>query len=115
MARLTTLPLSWNPVLDAVSYRVYILPEISSDTVEDDVLTGFFYENPYSEVPNVIGDDGRISVDVGALNVTPEVEGTYDVYVTALDENGNESDPAVLDDARFDFTPPLAPTDLRLG
>lgn len=115
MARLRSHRLSWIAVLDAASYLVYVLPSESSNSVDQTVETGEFYEHPSAEVPATIGEDGRVSVDLATLSVTPEVEGIYDIYVTAVDEAGNESDPALLDDAALDFTPPEAPTDLRLG
>ena len=38
------------------------------------------------------------------------MKGVYDVYVTAVDEAGNESDALSIPDTVLDFQPPAAPT-----
>lgn len=53
--------------------------------------------------------NAEIEVDINTLGL-PVKESTYDVFVSAADSIGNESDPLEFRGAVFDFTPPASPT-----
>jgi hypothetical protein len=90
---------------DVQANRVYIEEDPSVYTLD---LT------PVGEItPPVVDPDGYSRVDLAGLaNASPrDFDGTYDIYITALDERGNESGPLEIADAAFDLVPPDAPTD----
>ena len=90
---------------DIVANRVYV-EEAPSQYTLDLLRVG--------EVPiPPVGDDGYTRIDLAALaNVASrDFDGTYDVYITAVDDAGNESAPLVIPQAVFDLVPPGAPTD----
>lgn len=104
MAIIASKVLWWNRVDEASTYRIRIAPD---NAVLDDTsnLSDFNYDvvdQPDTEV--------EVEVDVRELSVVPIVEGTYDLFITAVDEAGNESDPLLIADALLDFQPPAAPT-----
>lgn len=118
MAKIGSFPISWKAVEDAAYYRIYVLPHEYSDEVTERVESGEFYLNNFSEVPAITytdTDTGRVVVPLANKFSGVVNSGTYDVFVTALDAAGNESDPALLDNVELDFTAPDAPTELRLG
>jgi len=121
--------------LDCGSYRyddmaklntktLRFLPSTSADTVEHRIRINvegapFDYATAYSSVPytaaNPVGSGAatpatQVSVNIGSLSNVPSATGTYEVFVTAADASGNESDPLVIHGAVFDFTAPDAPT-----
>ncbi len=106
MARRKPLPLSWSPVPGATSYRVRIVP---ADHPNDDTV----YNAPYDEIDAL--PDSRHSVDLYTLSRVPTVSGTYDIYVSAYNDDLGEGDLALLDNAKLDFTVLPAPKDLKLG
>ncbi len=78
--------------------------------------TPFSYDLPAATLLGLVPDeDGFTRVDLATLPLFEDLEeGTYDVWITALDDNEpepNESDPLEVADAVFDFDPPAAPTD----
>ena len=83
------------PVVDLVNYRIYwaLTP------------TPFGYELPAIEAPKEVTE---VVAPTDFPEGTFEVDGDYNIWVTAVDEVGNESDPLALS-GRFDFTPPPAP------
>jgi hypothetical protein len=89
---------------DIVGYRVRIIADGQP----------FAYEAPSAELTGLTADpDGFIRADIAALPIADGLDGTYDVYVTAYDDNApvaNESDPLEVPDAVFDFSAPDAPT-----
>lgn len=97
MAKIASKILFWAAVSDAAKYNVRIVPD---QTVFD-----------YDLVPAVVVDhvDGEAEFEAD-LKGTPLAEGIYDIYVTAQDAAGNESDPLGFQDANLDFTPPGAPS-----
>ena len=70
----------------------------------------FSYELPHVAVPAVAGQAEYIYTLPGAI---PLIEGEWTLWIAAADADGNISDPVSVT-RFFDFTPPLAPTDLRV-
>lgn len=90
---------------DVIANRVRILPNEA----------GFSYGAAHDEVPAPTPDpDGRSRIDLATLPGAQGVEGRRDVWITAVDSRGNESDPLEIDQALFDFSAPAAPTDARV-
>lgn len=91
---------------DVVANRIYIEEDPSSYSLD---LVAFATLQP----PPDPDPDGFTRVDLGQLanDLGGDFDGTYDIYVTALDERGNESSPLEIQDAVFDFAPPEAPTE----
>lgn len=90
----------WDPVNvdDLVGYRVYYAP----------AQTPFDYSLPYIIKERITDGCEAVAPDdfpVGVFNQ----EAQYSIWVTAVDEVGNESDPLALS-GRFDFIPPPAPS-----
>jgi len=87
---------------DVQGNRIYLLPD----------GTPFDYDQPHEDIaPPTPSADGYSRVDLAALPSAASLDGVYDVFVTAIDERGNESDPLEIPDANFDFSAPDAPTD----
>ena len=101
MANIASKVLWWEAVQDADSYKVRIVPDgqVASDNSNLYDFAG----------DNVDATPGEVEVDLRDLSTVPVSEGTYDLFITALDEAGNESDPLVIADAILDFKPPAAP------
>ena len=96
MAKIASKVLFWASVSDAAQYNVRIIPD----------QTDFSYDHvPDIEVSHVGGLEHE--ADLAGTTLT---EGIYDIYVTAQDAAGNESDPLEFQDAALDFTPPAAPS-----
>jgi len=91
---------------DVVANKVYIEADPSTYTLD---------LNEVGEILSPVPDpDGFTRIDIAKLaNDDPRdfPEGTYDVYITALDAAGNESSPLEIQNAVFDFTPPESPSD----
>ena len=97
MAKIAKKVLFWASVPDADLYNVRI------------ILDGvpFSYQaQPAVVVDNVVGAPEH-EVDLAGLSLA---EGVYDIFITAQDAAGNESDPLEFQDANLDFTPPAAPS-----
>lgn len=90
---------------DVASYNIRIVPANSV----------FEYTLPPANIaqPAAVSGSNTITVDLASLSNKPTVDGSYDVYITAADATGNESDPLKLT-ATFDFTPPAAPTNASI-
>lgn len=105
MSKLGTKTLRFTPSAsgEAVDHRVRIIPD----------GTEFSYAEPFVAVGVAVNDEasGKIAIDLGSLSIAPQLEGVYDIYVTAVDASNNESDPLPIDDVRLDFVAPAAPTD----
>lgn len=105
MAKLGDKLIRFNPVADAQDYYVRLMPQ----------GTPFDYAHPPGvtehEIQNIAGADKVVMnlADAGEL-----AEGTYSIFVTAVDGSGNESDPLVQNGVIMDFTPPAVPTDLEI-
>ena len=102
MAIIASKILWWQSVADATTYRVRIVADglVAADNSN---LATFGYDVVQ---PTNTQD---VDVDIRTLSSVPIVEGTYDVFISAVDEAGNESDPLVIADAILDFQPPAAP------
>lgn len=102
MAIIASKILWWARVDNASTYRVRI---VNANAVADDLsnLVDFPYHVQTQKA------DLEIEVDVRTLSVAPVNEGIYDVFISAVDEAGNESDPLHIADALLDFQPPAAP------
>lgn len=85
---------------DVVSNRVRIL----------EVGEAFSYDEPAADIPVTPPEgDGFTYIDLAPLAAGQE--GVRDVYITAVDGRGNESDPFPLANTTFDFSPPAPPTE----
>lgn len=110
MAKLNTKTLHFNPSesIDTTEYRIRIAA----------FGTAFSYDLAFSSVPApkaiagspAIATPAKIDVDIGSLSVAPRTSGSFEVFVTAVDAAGNESDALVISGAKFDFVAPAAPT-----
>lgn len=95
MAKIVNKVMWFSAVEDADSYIVRMLPEKNTFNYEHEptlVLAGSGYKP---------GDE--VETDLSSHGIS---ENVYDIYITARDSSGNESDPFVLTGARLDFTPP---------
>lgn len=102
MANIASKILWWESVQDAAEYIVRIVPDgqVANDNSN---LYGF-------DGDTVAASTGpEVEIDIRELSSVPIIEGTYDLFITAVDEAGNESDPLVIADAILDFQPPAAP------
>ena len=75
--------------------------------------TPFVADEPFTDVPVAevtVGEDGfsRVPFTRFAPN---DLDGRYDVHVTAIDDAGGESPALEIDDQDFDFVLPSAPTE----
>lgn len=97
MAKIAKKIVWWSSVSGANSYSVRIIPDNEP----------FAYDYPAMiEVDHALGL-AEHEADIGGIDLP---EGRYDIYVTAKDEAGNESDPFVLPGAFLDFVPPASPS-----
>ena len=101
MARIASKVLWWSAVPDATHYSVRLIP-----STEDGVDPFDYAVEPQLTVPQPMPPSPEIEADLA--NIALE-EGTYDIYVTARDPAGNESDPLAFADSVLDFVPPAAP------
>lgn len=85
---------------DVAAYKIYFGPH---DTLFD-------YTQPFVSVP---GDKTELSISASPeLSALPE--GQYDFAVTAVDDAGNESDFAEVENVPLDVEAPAAPTGLEV-
>lgn len=70
----------------------------------------FDYELPHVTVPAVAGQAEYVYTLPGEIPLT---EGEWTLWIAAADVEGNLSDPVSVT-RFFDFTPPLAPSNLRV-
>lgn len=96
MAKIAKKVIWWQSVPDAVAYNIRIIP----DGVPFD----------YGKNPQITVDHTDVSEHEADLAGLDMPEGVYDVYISAEDAGGNESDPLELADAVLDFVPPAAPS-----
>lgn len=107
MAIIASKVLWWKAVEGADQYRVRIVQD--GEVTEDNSNLGD-YGYDVVDASAVNPDSNEVEIDLGTLKNVVVTEGTYDVFITAADEAGNESDPLVIADAYLDFQPPAAPT-----
>lgn len=91
----------WERVEGAEKYHVRIVDTGIVTAIEQLENIGFAVV-PQSANPEIDADINTLGLPVG--------EGTYDVFISAADSVGNESDPLEFRGAVFDFTPPASPT-----
>lgn len=98
MAKVLKKRIWWSPVpgSDVVGYRVYVAPTPQTHN----------YSGPYVEV--VGADKAEIVAPDGFPAGTFTEDADYNVWITTLDDVGNESDPLALS-GHLDFIPPSAP------
>lgn len=102
MSKIVQRVLKWvaSAAGDVASYKVYYGP---SNTVFD-------YTQPFVTVPGNV-TELSISADP-VLSALPE--GAYDFAVTAVDDAGNESDFAEVENVPLDVEAPAAPTNVEV-
>lgn len=90
---------------DVVAYRVRVRPA-NTPAVKDE---------PYDEVEldeiDNSGTDGKLRIAFSQLEEVGDLDGKYDVHVTAVDDSDQESGFLEIDNQDFDFVPPDTPTD----
>ncbi len=93
-----------SPVVGAAAYTVYVL---TAGTTFVQSKT-----DPAASVPAVTVPADPAATDKQLLPLTGGTigEGTFDIYICAVDEAGNESDPLELAASVLDFTAPAAPS-----
>ena len=96
MAKIVSKVMWWSSVDGADKYYVRVLP-LNSTFNYDSVPTSVVAKTTVAEV----------ELDLKTLSLA---EGNYDIYVTAVDEVGNESDPLEYASTILDFTPPSKPS-----
>ena len=89
---------------DVVSYNVRIVP----------TGTAFGYDIPAANIAHTVDASNpsapvsvKLSDVVGSASLAA---GNYDVFVTAVNVDGNESDPLAISNVPFDLVAPAAPT-----
>jgi hypothetical protein len=86
---------------DVVANRIRIRP----------ANTAAVYDSPFQDVTKPTPDaDGFTRIPMSSITAAKNLEGKYDVHITALDAAKNESDFLEIDNQTFDLSPPLAPT-----
>ena len=102
MTKIVQRKLQWvaSPAADIVAYKVYFGPH---DTVFD-------YTQPFVEV---LAPATELSISADpVLSALPE--GEYDFAVTAVDDAGNESNFAEVENVPLDVEAPAAPTNVEV-
>jgi hypothetical protein len=88
---------------DVVANRIRVRP----------ANTPFAADEPFVDVPvdpSRVGEDGFTRIPF-TLFAAEDLDGRYDVHVTAIDDAGGESTALEVDDQDFDFVLPDAPTE----
>ncbi len=100
------------------SARINVKPSTSSDVVKYRVRINedgntFDLNDPFDEVvkPAQPDGDGFVYIPISDLPKATNLDGRYDLFVTAVDDAGTESEPLEIADVDFDFVPPEAPTE----
>lgn len=97
MPRIQEKEIYWSSVegSDVVGYRVY--------TAESTIA--FSYTLPYITTTSI-----SVIAPTDFPSGTFDIETDYNIWITAIDDAGNESDPLALT-SPFDFLPPNPPSD----
>lgn len=98
--------LFWAVVSDASTYRIRVTDQNAVANDFSDLGT-FPFDEVTAVDPNANTEQ---EFDIAEMISTVISDGTYDIFISAVDEAGNESDPLFLEDNVLDFQPPLAPT-----
>jgi len=99
MAKINFQNLSFRPSAGAVEHRLRLFPAGATPTPSE------VYAAPFGAV----GVDGVVdSAEIAGLGGA-NVEGNFDLYLTAVDGVGNESDFAVKANVPLDLVAPEAP------
>ncbi len=111
MAKLNTKTLHFLPSNspDTVEHRIRIAVDAAPFSYDLPAVSIAFDAAAYGALPTAPAAT-KINVNIGSLANAPKASGTYEVFVTAVDAAGNESDPLVIRGAVFDFVAPTAPT-----
>lgn len=87
---------------DVVANRIRVRP----------ANTPAVYDAPFDEVtPPAVDADGFTRIAAANIPSMIDLEGQFDVHITAVDARGNESDFLEIDNQTFDLSPPSAPTE----
>ena len=99
--------ITWEPVLEAASYIVYVSPDLTLFNPEN-----FGWGATHGVMSKVvIGKTELILPD--EWPEFPKEQGIYYIGITAKDEAGNESSPFILE-GLFKFIPPQPPSNGRI-
>lgn len=99
MAKINFASLNFQPSSGAVQHRLRLFPAGATPTASEVYAASF----------GDVGVDGVIdSAEIAGLGGA-SVEGTFDLYLTAVDAVGNESDFAVKAGVPLDLVAPPAP------
>jgi hypothetical protein len=99
MAKINFTNLNFTPSPGAGAHRLRLFPSDATPTPNE------VYAAPFAEV----GVDGVVDqVELEGIGGAG-IEGTFDLYLTAVDAVGNESDFAVKEDYPLDLVAPAAP------
>lgn len=94
-----------------VNPRLKFRPSTSPDVVAHRVRAGDSYEAEYVEITeDDPAADGYVRVPVSLISFLAGVEGDVEVFITSVDNAGNESD-FLRVAGPLDLSPPAAPTD----
>jgi hypothetical protein len=102
MSKIKELVLRFKNPTDAVKNNIRIRPANTPAAYDDPVDT--------LNAPTVDAD-GFSRVPLANIPHAANLEGQFDIHVTALDAAGNESDFLEVDNQTFDISPPDAPTE----
>jgi len=96
MSKISKKRIFWSPVEgeDVVGYRVYVAPETAL----------FSYGLSFVETPET-----HVTAPDSFPSGTFDIDQVYNVWITAVDDVGNESDPLALI-SPFDFVAPSSPS-----
>lgn len=98
MAKVKDVTLSFpaSPSADVVGYKLYLEPAPAEVT----------HDSPSYD----LGDSTAIDLNV----VLADMDGTYNLGVSSIDDVGNESSFSLLNDVPLDFVPPEPPGNLTI-
>ena len=99
--------ITWEPVLEAASYVVYVSPDLTlfhPDNFRWGATHGVMSKVVIGKTELILPDDWP---------EFPREQGIYYIGITAKDEVGNESSPFILE-GLFKFSPPQSPSNARI-
>ena len=94
---------------DIVSYRLRVAPDGGVGSASNYNLAFIDLGKP------ALDPQGFIVVNLASIPSLANLDGTFDLAVTAVDDAGNESDFLPLEGAVIDFVAPNSPTDISVA